>query len=181
MKKLVITFSLLVVGQLCFGQVGTKFPVLDGESLVHGKVKIPRDIKGKHTLVGLAFSKKSEKHLNGWFNPIYQHLIKKPEAGSLFAFSYDVNVYFIPMLTGAKRPAYKSVMKKVEQEVDKVLHPNILFYQGTLNEYKDALNIQDKNIPYVYLLDAEGTIVYMTKGYYSQGKLQKIIDQLPFE
>ena len=71
-------------------------------------------------------------------------------------------------------------MKKVEEEVDKSLHPNILFYQGTLKEYKDALSIDDKDIPYLYLLDETGKIVYMTKGGYDQAKLQTVIDKLPF-
>jgi len=172
---------LIITPILTNAQIGNTFPDLDGESLIHGGIKIPDDTKGKHTLVGLAFSKKSEKSLNGWFKPVYQQLIKKPDEGSLFAFSYDVNVYFVPMLTGAKRPAYQKVMKKVEEDVDPKLHPHVLFYKGSLKEYKDALNITDKDVPYFYLLDEEGKIVYATKGGYNPGKLQKIIDELPFE
>ena len=161
-------------------QKGNQFPALEGESLVHGMVNIPDDVKGKHTLIGLAISKDSEKYLKYWFNPIYQQLIKKPDPNSLFAFEYDVNVYFIPMLTGAKRPAYQKVMEKVEKEVDRQLHPHILFFKGTLKEYKEALNIEDKNVPYFYLLDTDGKIIYATNGMYTDAKLQKIIDLLPF-
>lgn len=164
-----------------FAQNGNVFPTLEGESLTHGMVNIPEDVTGKHTLIGLAFSKKSEKQLNGWFNPVYQQLLKTPEEGTLFAFTYDVNVYFVPMLTGAKRPAYEQVMKKVEKDVDKKLHPNVLFYKGTLKAYKEALNIDDKDVPYFYLLDKEGKIIFATKGAYAPSKLQKIIDELPFE
>ena len=131
-------------------------------------------------MIGLAISKDSETYLKSWFNPIYQQLIKKPDPNALFALDYDVNVYFIPMLTGAKRPAYQKVMEKVEKEVDKPLHPHILFFKGTLKEYKEALNIDDKDIPYVYLLDPEGKIIYATSGMYTDAKLQKIIDLLPF-
>ncbi|MFT6865476.1 MAG: hypothetical protein ACJA08_000294 [Cyclobacteriaceae bacterium] len=166
---------------LAYAQLGATFPDLEGESLVHGMVNIPTDVQGKYTLVGIALSKKSETSLKSWFNPVYQQLIKKPEAGLLFAFDYDVNVYFVPMLTGAKRPAYQKVMDKVEKDVDKKLHPNVLFYKGSLDDYKKSLNIDDKDIPYFYLLDAEGKIVYATTGSYSEGKLQKIIDKLPFD
>lgn len=170
-----LTFSLCVQAQL-----GEEFPALEGESLVRGAVNIPEETKGKFTLIGIALSKKSEGSLKTWFNPIYQQLIKDPAAGSLFAFDYDVNVYFVPMLTGAKRPAYEKVMKKVEKEVDKELHPHVLFYKGSLNEYKSALGISDKDTPYFYLIDKEGKIVYATKGAYSDNKLQRIIDELPF-
>jgi hypothetical protein len=174
---LIITFFLFSTG---FAQKGNIFPPLEGESLVHGMVNIPDDIAGKYTLIGIALSKKSESSLKTWFNPVYQQLLRKPEPGALFAFEYDVNVYFIPMLTGAKRPAYEKVMEKVEKDVDKKLHPNVLFYKGNLKDYKDALNIDDKDIPYFYLLDKEGKIVYATTGNYSDNKLQKVIDQLPF-
>ncbi|WP_258103788.1 mitochondrial ATPase complex subunit ATP10 [Marinoscillum sp. MHG1-6] len=179
LKKFIIPllFGLVCVAQ---AQTGDMFPNLDGESLVHGAVNIPEDTKGKYTLIGLAFSKKSETDLKGWFNPVYQQLIKEPSPNELFAMDYDVNVFFVPMLTGAKRPAYEQVMKKVEEDVDKQLHPHVLFYKGTLKEYKDALGIDDKNLPYFYLLDDSGKIVYATSGGYSDRKMQKIVDLLPF-
>lgn len=179
LKPILFSFFLILV-IFVHAQMGSIFPRLEGESLVNGAVNIPTDTNGKFTLVGLALSKKSESDLKSWFNPIYQQLIKKPDKGSLFAFDYDINVYFIPMLTGAKRPAYQKVMQKVEKDVDKKLHPYVLFYKGTLNEYKESLGIDDKNVPYFYLLNEEGKIVYAVKGGYSDNKLQKIIDRLPF-
>lgn len=180
MKRLLLA-TFIVASLYATAQKGSDFPSLEGENLQHKSINIPEDVKGKHTLIGLAFSKDSEKYLKSWFNPVYNQLIAKPDEGSLFAFSYDVNVYFIPMLTGAKRPAYQNVMKKVEKEVDKKLHPNILFYKGTLKEYKEALGIDDKDLPYIYLLDENGKIIYATSGMYSEKKLQTVIDELPFE
>lgn len=174
---------MLLAISFCFqvkAQVGQPFPLLEGENLIHGAINLPEQTMGKFTLVGLAMSKDSEESLKGWFDPVYQALLKKPDANSLFAMSYDVNVFFIPMLTGAKRPAYETVMNKVEKEVDRQLHPHILFYKGSLKEYKDALQIDDKEVPYFYLLDEAGKIVYMTTGRFSDAKLQKIIDLLPF-
>jgi hypothetical protein len=179
--KFLLYFALITGALFSWAQTSTIFPTLDGESLKHEQVVIPQDAAGQHTLVGLAFSKKSEEYLNGWFGPIYDQLIKKPEAGSLFAFSYDVQVYFVPMITGAKRPAYEKVMKKVEKDVDKKLHPNVLFYKGTMSDYKERLKIDDKDLPYFFLLDPEGKIIYSTKGMYNAAKLQKIVDRLPFE
>ena len=172
MKSLLI----LIITGICsfaFAQVGSPFPYLEGENLIHGSINLPDQAKGKYTLIGIALSKDSEESLKRWFDPVYQQLIKKPDPNSLFAVSYDINVYFIPMLTGAKRPAYEAVMKKVEKEVDKQLHGNILFYKGTLKEYKDALKIDDKEVPYFYLLDDTGKIIYMTQGFYSDAQASK--------
>lgn len=180
MKHLLLTF-MLFASVAVIAQKGNPFPPMEGETLTHSTVLIPDDLKGKHTLIGLAFSKDSEKYLKSWFNPVYNQLLAKPDPNSLMSFSYDVNVYFIPMLTGAKRPAYQQVMKKVEDEVDKKLHPHILFYKGTLKEYEDALGIDDKDVPYIFLLDETGKIIYSTSGNYSESKLQKVIDELPFE
>lgn len=178
--KSILFFCLTLIFGSAFAQKGTLFPVLEGESLVHGEVIIPEQTKGKYTLIGLAMSKKSEELLKGWFGPVYRHFIKAPDPNALFNVTYDINVYLIPMLTGAKRPAYQQVMKKVEEDVDKQLHPHILFYQGSMKTYESALNITDKDRPYFFLLDESGTIVYATSGIFTDDKLQKIIDQLPF-
>lgn len=178
----IVAFTFFIsLSWIAQSQMGSVFPKLEGESLTHGSIIIPEETMGKHTLIGIALSKKSEKDLKSWFDPIYQQLIKVPDQSSLFAFSYDVNVYFVPMLTGAKRPAYQKVMDKVEKDVDKRLHPNVLFYKGTLKEYKESLGIDDKDVPYFYLLDPDGKIIYAVRGSYNNSKLQKIIDQLPFK
>lgn len=179
LKILITTLALYPI--FAQAQIGDIFPDMESENLLHNSINLPDDLKGKHTLIGLAFSKKSEDDLKSWYNPVYNQLIKKPEEGSLFAFSYDVNVYFIPMLTGAKKAAYGKVMKKVEKDLDPKLHPHILFYKGDFKTYEDALSISEKNDPYFFLLDEEGKIVYATRGRYTQAKLQKIIDELPFE
>ncbi|RED92660.1 TlpA family protein disulfide reductase [Marinoscillum furvescens] len=175
-----LTLSILLLAAFTVAKA-QQFPALEGENLKHQSVNLPADVSGKHTLVGIALSKKSEKFLKGWFDPVYNQLIKEPESGTIFEFGFDVNVYFVPMLTGAKRPAYKKVMDKVEKDVDPKLHPHVLFYKGSLSTYKDALKIDNKNVPYFYLLDDTGKIIYATKGAYSRAKLQRIIDELPFD
>ena len=172
-------FTLLVLSLstfTCFGQIGKSFPNMEAESLTNKNVTLPKDIKGKHSLVGLAFSKKAEDDLKGWFEPIYnQFIYKNPNPGP-FDFTFDVNAYFIPMFTGAKRPAYKKVMNKMKKTVSDRLQPNVLFYKGTINEYKDALNFDGKDVPYFYVLDPEGKIVYATYGKYTTKKMQEVTD-----
>ena len=176
MKKLPLFLILLAFTFVIHAQVGNNFPDMEAESLTNKNVDLPKDILGKHSLVGLAYSKKAEDDLKGWFEPIYNQFIYKNPNPGLFDFSFDVNVYFVPMFTGAKRPAYKKVMNKMKKTVDERLQPNVLFYKGTLNQYKDALNFDGKDVPYFYVLDPEGKVVYATYGRYTTRKMQEITD-----
>jgi hypothetical protein len=172
--RILTSLLVLLVASATFGQVGQPFPDMEGESLSRQTVIIPGDLADKYTLIGLAFSKKAENYLNSWFKPTYQQFIYKPETPSLFAGSYDINVYFIPMFTGAKRPAYEKVMQKVSATIDPKLYPHVLFYKGTLKEYKKTLNFDGKDVPYFYVLDPQGKIVYSTYGRYTDGKMREI-------
>lgn len=180
MKHLAIVFA-YALSSVAFAQEGDIFPRMEVENLKRRNIVLPDGTMGKHTLIGLAFSRKSEADLKNWYGPIYYQLIKKPGGEEIFSFGYDVNVYFIPMLTGAKKAVYDKVIQKVEKEVDPKLHGHILFYKGSMKTYQDALNIGNGNVPYFYLLDESGKIVYATEGAYAHDKLQKIIDELPFD
>lgn len=176
--KFVSSFLMFFLCTWAVAQVGDAFPEMEAESLTNKIVNIPADVKGKYTLIGLAYSKKSENDLKTWFNPTYNQFIYKPETPSLFAGNYDVNVYFVPMFTGAKRTAYKSVMKKVQKTIDPKLQPHVMFYKGKLKDYKQALKFKGKDVPYFYVLDATGKIVMTTSGKYTDAKMQKVIDLL---
>ena len=174
-KYLFITFT-FVFALNAHSQLGNTFPDMEAESLTNKFINLPSGISGKYSLIGLAYSKKAEDHLKGWFEPVYNQFIYKNPNPSPFDFTFDVNTYFVPMFTGAKRPAYQKVMKKLQKTIDKRLQPNVLFYKGTLKAYKEALNFDGKDLPYFYVLDPEGKIVYATSGRYTLKKMQEITD-----
>jgi len=177
--KTLFTLLFITFTFICFAQVGDIFPSLNGETLTNKMVNIPDDIKGKYALIGMAFSKKSERDLNTWYSPVWNEFIYKPEKPSLFAGSYDINVFFVPMFTGAKRPAYKKVMQKVKDKMDPKLRPHVLFYQGTMKAYKKPLNFDEgRDVPYFFIIDPEGKIVYRTNGSYTVKKMREIIDKV---
>ncbi len=136
-------------------------------------VSLPQDVKGKYTLLGLAYSKKSEDELNTWFNPIYSTFIAKP-TGTFQGFTYDVNVYFVPMFTGINAAATGTAKRKALKNIDPRLLPYILFYKGELKKYKEELDFERRDIPYFFVLDTEGKIVYATDGSYSDAKMESI-------
>jgi hypothetical protein len=174
MKKTILLFFLLTSGMVSSAQViGKMFPDMIAETTEDKKVNLPGDTKGKYTLLGLAYSKKSEDELNGWFNPVFSKFIQKSK-GLMEDMGYDVNVYFVPMFTGVNAAATGTAKKKAIKNVDPQLLPYILFYKGELKTYKEALDFEKRDIPYFFVLDPTGKIVYATSGKYTEEKMDEV-------
>jgi len=173
MRNTLVLLLGLAFGSASWAQVGSIFPAMEVETVEDKKVSLPKDTKGKFTLLGLAYSKKSEDELNTWFQPVYDKFVGK--AGGLFeGFGYDVNVYFIPMFTGINAAATGTAKKKAVKNITPELLQKILFYKGELKPYKETLKFDSKELPYFYVLDKDGKIVYTTSGKFSTKKLDEI-------
>lgn len=174
MKKLsFILFGLLICMKVHGQVVGKMFPAMEAETVEDKKVKLPDEVKGKYTLIGLAYSKKSEDELNSWFQPVFERFIQKT-TGLMAGFAYDVNVYFVPMFTGVNAAATGTAKRKALKNIDPQLLPYVLFYKGELKPYKEALDFEKKDIPYFFVLDKDGKIVYATSGKYSDAKMEEV-------
>lgn len=176
MKKTLFFISMVVNVYSSTAQIeGTKFPSMIAETVDDKKITLPGDVQGKFTLLGLAYSKKSEDELNTWFEPIFSKFVQKPQ-GLLAGMGYDVNVFFVPMFTGINAAAEGTAKRKALKNLDPQLLPYILFYKGELKPYKEALDFQKRDIPYFFVLNADGKIVYATSGAFSESKLDAIED-----
>jgi hypothetical protein len=178
MKRLlvVIVFSALFLSAEA-QVIGKTFPAMEAETVEDKKVKLPGDVAGKYTLIGMAYSKKSEDELNSWFQPVFQKFIQKSK-GLMSGFTYDVNVYFVPMFTGVNAAATGTAKKKALKNIDPQLLPYILFYRGELKPYKEALDFEKRDIPYFFVLNPEGKIVYATSGKYTEEKMDEVEEKI---
>lgn len=175
MRKFIFTAVVLACAlNLSAQPVGKIFPNMEAETVEDKKVSLPGDVKGKYTLLGLAYSKKSEDELNSWFGPVFSKFIQKANGGLMAGMGYDVNVYFVPMFTGVNAAATGTAKKKAIKNVDPQLLPYILFYKGELKPYKEALDFEKKDIPYFFVLDPEGKIVFATSGKYTEEKMDEV-------
>lgn len=166
--KSVFLFSAIFVATFAFAQKGIQFPVLTGETLDDKTVTIPSDTNGKMTLLGMASSEKAEEFLRGWYEPMYNRFIAKT---GMFDDMYDLNIYFIPMFSGGQKIGKGQVMKSMKDNKNTELFPYVLFFEGNVKEYADILKMEKKDLPYIYLLDEKGKVLYSTSGYYSQKKM----------
>lgn len=170
-----VLWLVLLVSPAAAQVVGKTFPDMIAETVEDKKVTLPSDTKGKFTLLGLAYSKKSEDELRTWFEPVFTKFVQKPE-GLLAGMGYDVNVFFIPMFTGINAAVEGTAKRKAMKNLDPQLFPYILFYKGDLKPYKESLDFEKRDIPYFFVLNTEGKIVYATSGAFSSAKLDAIED-----
>ncbi len=176
-KHTLFTFFLLYAYSLQ-AQTGTQFPDIETERLSDQKtVKLPAAAKGKITLIGIAYSRKSDELLKPWFEPVYTTFVK-PEKG-LFTVEYDVNIYFIGMIRGVAQVAGEKIEKEMREGIDPKLQPYVHLYRGAIGTYKEALKLGQKDLPYFFVLDESGKIIYSTSGAYSEEKLEEVIDKMP--
>jgi hypothetical protein len=165
MKRIFLFSFSLFVSAIAQAQVGKLFPSLSGTDLQDKTVSIPNDTKGKYTVVGVAYSQKADEALKGWFQPVFETFIYESD--------YDVNTYFIGMISGIKEVAAGTIEKKMKKGVDPVLHKHMLLYKGDIKDYKETLGLKEKDTPYFFVLDKEGKIVYVTSGAYTDAKIEK--------
>ena len=185
MKKaftfLITAFITLAFAYSPKGVVGKTFPHMVCEDYNGKKISLPDAAKGRYTLIGMAFSNKAENDLKTWMDPVYNTFIpsqKQEEEDNPFDISsilYDVNLYFVPMFTKANQLLSKGAKEKIKQQSNSELYPYLLFYEGD-KTYKEELDFEKKDVPYFFVLDESGKIVYATSGTYSSKKLDAIID-----
>ncbi|MCO6501324.1 MAG: hypothetical protein J5I47_13245 [Vicingus serpentipes] len=179
MKKILYPFILfLFLSSTAFSQKGELFPSLEGETIDNKAFTIPEDSKGKYTILGLSWSNKSEDDWNTWLQPVYDKFIN---SNNFMQTSYDINIYFIAMFTGLNKTAYKGVVEKSKKRLGKDAASYLLFYKGKLKEYKQKLNLGNKDTPHFYVLDETGKIVYIATGRCSDEKIDEIEAILPEE
>jgi hypothetical protein len=174
MKKLIVFLFISAAAiTTSFAQMGKPFPHLDSKKLNGQLFSLPDSVKGKYTIIGIAFSKKAEESLKTWYQPAYQTFIQKKK--TMFASEvYNVNTYFVAVVTGTNKVAGGDIVKTIQAQTQKELQPYILTYIGEFASYKKSLNITENDEPYFFVLDEKGIISYITSGPYTAKKLEEI-------
>jgi hypothetical protein len=153
----------------------TTFPAMECTSLEGKKIALPMDNNGKITVLGLAFSQKAEKDLSTWFQPAYTNFIEKPDPNAVIPMdSYDVNCYFVPVFSGVLQAAAGKAEKKMKEGLDQSLKSNVLVFKGKADEIKKTLSIDKTDSPWIFVVDANGKVLYSTSGAFSEAKLEAI-------
>lgn len=153
--------------------MGEYFPSIEAENLNEKMVKIPEDTKGKFTIVAIAFSEKAQEDLYSWSQPVYSEFLDENNMASLV---YDPHMHLILMFTGANQVVFNKAKKQIVEGSDETIKDNLLLYKGKMEDYRDKLDMGNRKIPYFFVLDKEGKIIYTAEGAYSAKVLKEVGD-----
>lgn len=170
MKALLL--NLILISTLTLSaQKGQIFPTIDVFDLNEKPLSIPEDVKGKFSLIGVAFSEDAQDDLYSWSQPVFSEFLDENNLSSLV---YDPNVHLILMFTGANQLAYKKAKKQITEGTDESLLDNVVLFKGKMENYRKDLKMKDRKKPYFFVLDKNGKIIYTASGKYSKKVLQEV-------
>jgi hypothetical protein len=168
MKK-IIALAFIVLGLNGTAQKNMMFPHFEGMTLDDQRMVIPTK-NGKFTIVGMVFKRSAEKELKKWLNPMYNTFMVKGDGKSFdVAAIYDVNFYFVPLISGLKK-----AKEDFKAGTDKEFWKYIVDSETEIKMMKNNLKITNDEDPYFYVLDKDGKIVEWVSGPFTEAKMDKL-------
>lgn len=156
----------------------TKLADFSGTDLNGHAVNFPKDILGKKSLVGFAFSRKSQEDLESWAQPVYDEFIDKESLASLV---YDANVYLVIVFNAANASFRSRLEKELKENILVEFFSNIILCDDESKYIKTLMKIEDEDIPVLYTLDEDGRITHHTSGHYTDKKMEILSSFLEME
>lgn len=166
MRNALLFSCLLVIQPLVAQDV---FPTLQGETANGVTVTLPVKTSSKFTIIGLAYGQKASPLLEEWYGPAYLRFVAKH---GLFASAYEADVYFVPLFVGANKAAYEPSLRKFRKSAEPEIVDHVLFSKDDLEPLQEALDLDNKDIPYFFVLDSSGRVIHRTHGTFSDEKLE---------
>ena len=171
MKHLFISSIFFVISLNIQAQEGDQFPNIEVYDLNESAMNLPKDTKGKFTLIGVAFSEDAQQDLYSWSQPVFSEFLDDNNLSSLV---YDPNLKLILMFTGANRLGYNKAKEQITKGTDETLRNYVFLYKGKMEDYRKVLKMKDRKVPHFFVLDKNGKIIYVTKGRYSRKVLEEV-------
>lgn len=158
-----------------YAQVGSVFPSMECYTTEGKKSNIPLQLKGKKSVLCLAYSQKAQEKLQGWLDASVHDLILRSNKPSLIPEEpFNIHAFFIAMFTGANQNFANAAETQIKKNVDAQLHPYILLYKGELESIKNTLKMDVHDDPYLFVLDEKGKVLYATHGAYTEKAMDEI-------
>jgi hypothetical protein len=145
------------------------FPEVSGYNLDRKEFEFPRDFAGKHNLVIIAFQQNHQALVNTWL-PFAQQLEE-----DIPGFVY----YELPTIKEMSALSRTFINEGMRAGIpDQTARERTITLYLNKEEFKTTLNIPNENDIYLLLVEVDGSIVWRTKGSYSQEKADQLSELL---
>lgn len=146
--------------------VGSKFPELTAKSLAGNTVTLPNAGEGKVSLIGIAFERSAQNMLDSWLEPFEQEFGDNP------AFV----MYEVPMVGPNWNFLSLIIDSGMRGGIPTEKHNYVLTLYEDYSGYQELLDMEDRDLAYIFLLDKNGVIRWKGKGDSETGTMQKLIE-----
>lgn len=146
--------------------IGRMFPEIKGHSLAGSEVAIPGAAAGRIALISVAFERHAQEMLDSWSEPFVRKF-----GGNETYVTYELPVIdaFWPRLMSF------SIDAGMRSGIPREKHPYVVTYYGDSTAFRQALEISDRSLGYVYLLDHQGVIRWAGSGYANDERIREMI------
>lgn len=168
MNRILIVSASLLFATSVYSQ---SFPAIEAEDLNGKSYQVPAGFNEKPLILGLAFSKDAQKAMRTWITPVYRQFMDDSGLSSMI---YDVDTYMLIAFTGAKRAAAKRASKMIKESTEEGFYSQVLLHKGSFKPFRENLKISDKDSFYLFVLSAQGDVMYYVTGRYTEKKFDKI-------
>lgn len=146
--------------------IGKKFPELESKTLSGKKVKIPDDLEGEINLISVAFVREAQAMLDSWVEP-FQDMCEGKSS------------YELPMIDGYFWKIFSGFIDEgMKAGIPERKHEYVITYYGDTSKFREKLDMDDKRLGYVFLLDQDGKIVWSGKGFADEKYLNEMAKHL---
>jgi len=170
--KHIISLLAIIISLTGIAQTkGQTFPALNGHTLEGNAISIPLAGTKKFTIVGLCYKRSAEDDLKTWIQPMYEVFVAKADESNFgdVANYYDVNYFFIPLISGFKKAA-----NDFKAATQKELWKNVIDCDTDIKLLKEQLKPSDDAVPYFYVIDTKGKVIEVITGKYTEAKMNKL-------
>ena len=147
--------------------IAMAFPKLEAKTLSGEKIVYPDSVKGKVTLLVLAFERQTQDKVDSWLGPFMGQFAEEDRA----------RFYEIPMLAGKWKLLSGIIDGGMRRGVPGDRHDHVSTFYGDVDRYCEQLQIGDKSDGYVFLLDRDGVIRWRSNGWATEEKLQALFEK----
>jgi putative protein-disulfide isomerase len=143
--------------------INSIFPMIEAKSLSKNKISLPNKSASKPTILCMLFKDEGRPLASNWTKNILSKYTKQ-----------EVNLQEIALLPAGLKLLRGTIEKGMRKDVDLSFHDSYLTYFGKTKFYKEQLMMLDNNSCYVFLLDANGKIIYTADGDFNNTKMEAI-------